>query len=190
MNSFEILHAQRLPLLAFFFSPSSCSSTFGYMNLLSLHVLESSILFSFHHQALKSWYPWISLWLWHIALRALFFLSLEIMFTQFIVLSWILSLNPQNNACSPRLTSAIPQLENLKPNEALFTYITDSLLFNRSVMCDSVTPWTAACQGSLSFTISQSPFKLMSTELVMPSNHFIFCRSFSCLLTLVLKLSF
>lgn len=138
MNSFEILHAQRLPLLAFFFSPSSCSSTFGYMYLLSLHVIESSILFSFHHQALKSWYPWISLWLWHIALRALFFLSLEIMFTQFIVLSWILSLNPQNNACSPRLTSAIPHLENLKPNEALFTYITDSLLFSHSIMSYSL----------------------------------------------------
>ena len=30
-----------------------------------------------------------------------------------------------------------------------------------------VTPWTAACQASLSFTISQSFFKLMSIELVM-----------------------
>ena len=51
------------------------------------------------------------------------------------------------------------------------------------------TPWTAACQaslsftvsqscyqGSLSFTISQSFLKLMSIELVMPSNHLIlFC---------------
>ena len=35
------------------------------------------------------------------------------------------------------------------------------------------TPWTVACQASLSFTISQSLFKLMSTELVMPSNHLI-----------------
>ena len=34
-------------------------------------------------------------------------------------------------------------------------------------------PWTAACQASLSFTISQSLLKLMSTELVMPSNHLI-----------------
>ena len=37
------------------------------------------------------------------------------------------------------------------------------------------TPWTAACQVSLSFTISQSLFKLMSRELVMPSNHLILC---------------
>ena len=37
-------------------------------------------------------------------------------------------------------------------------------------------PWTAARQASLSFTISQSLLKLMSTESVMPSNHLILCR--------------
>ena len=35
------------------------------------------------------------------------------------------------------------------------------------------TPWTAACQASLSITNSWSLLKLMSTELVMPSNHLI-----------------
>ena len=39
-----------------------------------------------------------------------------------------------------------------------------------------VTPWTAACQTSLSITNSQSLLKLMSIELVMPSNHLILCR--------------
>ena len=38
------------------------------------------------------------------------------------------------------------------------------------------TPWTAACQASLSITISQSLSKLMSMELVMPSSHLILCR--------------
>ena len=38
------------------------------------------------------------------------------------------------------------------------------------------TPWTAACQASLSTTKSQSLLKLMSIELVMPSNHLILCR--------------
>ena len=38
------------------------------------------------------------------------------------------------------------------------------------------TPWTATCQTSLSFTISQSFLKLMSIELVMPPNHLILCR--------------
>ena len=40
------------------------------------------------------------------------------------------------------------------------------------------TPWTAAHQATLSFTISQSFLKLMSIELVMPSNHLILCRPF------------
>ena len=35
------------------------------------------------------------------------------------------------------------------------------------------TPWTAARQASLSITNSQSSLKLMSVELVMPSNHLI-----------------
>ena len=39
-----------------------------------------------------------------------------------------------------------------------------------------VTPWTAAHQSSLSFTISRSLLKLMSIELVMSSNHLILCH--------------
>ena len=39
-----------------------------------------------------------------------------------------------------------------------------------------VTPWTAAHQVSLSITNSQSLLKLMSIELVMPSNHLILCH--------------
>ena len=39
-----------------------------------------------------------------------------------------------------------------------------------------VTPWTAAHQASLSFTISQSLLKLMSLESVMPSNLLILCH--------------
>ena len=38
------------------------------------------------------------------------------------------------------------------------------------------TPWTAACQAPLSFTVSQSLLKLMSIESVMPSNHLILCH--------------
>ena len=37
------------------------------------------------------------------------------------------------------------------------------------------TPWTAACQASLSITNSWNLFKLMSMELVMPPNHLILC---------------
>ena len=39
-----------------------------------------------------------------------------------------------------------------------------------------MTPWTAACQASLFFTISQSLLKLVSIDLVMPSNHLVLCH--------------
>ena len=38
------------------------------------------------------------------------------------------------------------------------------------------TPWTAACQASLSITDSQSLLRVKSIESVMPSNHLILCR--------------
>ena len=38
------------------------------------------------------------------------------------------------------------------------------------------TPWTVACQASLSITKSRRPPKPMSIESVMPSNHLILCR--------------
>ena len=50
------------------------------------------------------------------------------------------------------------------------------LLFSCSVMSYSATQWTAACQASLSFTISWSLLKLMSIESAMPSNHLILCH--------------
>ena len=39
-----------------------------------------------------------------------------------------------------------------------------------------VTPWTTACQASLSITNCQSLSKPMSIESVMPSNHLILCH--------------
>ena len=51
-----------------------------------------------------------------------------------------------------------------------------SVQFSCSVMFDSMTPWTAAHQASLSITNSRSLFKLMSTESVKPSNHLILCH--------------
>ena len=50
-----------------------------------------------------------------------------------------------------------------------FSSVTQSCLF--------ATPWTAARQASLSITNSWSLHKLMSTALVMPSNHLIVCHS-------------
>ena len=60
------------------------------------------------------------------------------------------------------------------PPQISFTF--GSIQFSRWVVSDSVTPWTAARQVSLSITNSRSPPKPISIESVMPSNHLILCR--------------
>ena len=47
-----------------------------------------------------------------------------------------------------------------------------------------VTPWATARQASLSITNSRSPPRLMSIELVMPSDHLILCRPLLLLLSI------
>ena len=65
-------------------------------------------------------------------------------------------------------------------------YAFSSVQFSHLVVSDFATPWTAARQASLSITSSWSLLKLMSIELVMPSNHLILCCP---LLLLALSLS-
>ena len=55
-------------------------------------------------------------------------------------------------------------------------FVTTSVQFSRSVVSNSVTPWTAACEASLSITNSRSLVKLMSIDSLMPSNHLILCH--------------
>ena len=58
---------------------------------------------------------------------------------------------------------------------ALSEYVQFSSVQSLSCVQLFATPWTAACQASLSITNSRSLSKLISIELVMPSNHLIFC---------------
>ena len=55
--------------------------------------------------------------------------------------------------------------------------IIDEVVVVQSLRCVwfFATPWTAACQASLSFTLSRNLLKLMSIESVMPFNHLILC---------------
>ena len=86
-------------------------------------------------------------------------------------------------------------LLSLKKNEILNSEI-HATIFVAAVQSLShvrlfATPWTAACQASLSFTLSQSLLKLMSIESVMPSNHLVLCHpSPSCLQSLPASESF
>ena len=66
----------------------------------------------------------------------------------------------------------------------LTTDVFSSVQFSCSVMSNSVTPWTAARQASLSITDSWSLLKLMSIESVMPSNHLILYRLLLLLLSI------
>ena len=64
----------------------------------------------------------------------------------------------------------------LYPGDKMWIWSCPLLLFSHEVLSNSLqTPWTAAHQASLSFTISQSLLKLMYIESVMPSNHLIIC---------------
>ena len=78
---------------------------------------------------------------------------------------------PEHHA---KATSLSPPRQALTPFSASFlSFVVVQWL---SHVCLFATPWTAACQASLSLTISQSLFKLMSIESVMPSNHLILCH--------------
>ena len=73
------------------------------------------------------------------------------------------------------LTKEVKDLHTEK-YKTLLANLFSSVQFSRSVVSDSATPWIAACQASLSITISRSSPKLMSIELVMPSSHLILCH--------------
>ena len=62
--------------------------------------------------------------------------------------------------------------------------IFSSVLFSCSVMSDSTTPWTVACQASLSIINSWSLLKFMSIESVMLSDHLIHCHPLLLLLSI------
>ena len=72
-------------------------------------------------------------------------------------------------------------VNNRHPNircflQPLLTQSFQSVQFSRSVISNSATPWTAACQASLSIINSQSLLKFMSIKSVMPSNHLVLCH--------------
>ena len=121
-----------------------------------------------HLQWSQWWYfgrragSWTKTWVWMLTLRGL---------------SWGSFATASSCCCSvaqscPTLCWGIGEA-----HKGVFVVVVQSL---NCVWC-FVTPWTAACQASLSFTISQNLLKLMSIESVMPSHHFILC----CLLLLL-----
>ena len=73
-------------------------------------------------------------------------------------------------------------LAGVQTPKRIFPHIQFNSVQSLSCVQHFETPWTTACQASLSITNSQSPPKPMSIESVMPSNHLILCRPFFLLL--------
>ena len=74
--------------------------------------------------------------------------------------------------------SSSPSIKNLACLERDCSFSLGSILISIQSLSRVwlfATPWTAACQASLSIINSRSLLKLMSTESVLPSNHLIFC---------------
>ena len=67
-------------------------------------------------------------------------------------------------------------MTKIRKRTLLRQYSTAHAVSSVTVVSDSVSPWTAARQASLSITSSQSLPKLKSIKSVMPSNHLTLCR--------------
>ena len=78
------------------------------------------------------------------------------------------------------LLTNLSSFKDLLNKHMILSAINLSLVQSLSRVLLSATPWTAARQASLSITNSRSLPKLMSIELVTPSNHLILCHP--CLL--------
>ena len=77
---------------------------------------------------------------------------------------------PASSSHTSPLTSASPKVQGICFLSSRPEATPTSLLFSHSVVSDSATPRTAACQASLSFTIFQSLLKLMSIDAIQLSH--------------------
>ena len=98
------------------------------------------------------------------------FFSQYLLIKKLIILSFILFLVCQGFICFKQ--NSILKFYQITLG-SLNTSSCCSVTRLRLTLCD---PINCRLQASLSFTISQSLLILMSTELMMPSNHLIFCR--------------
>ena len=75
------------------------------------------------------------------------------------------------------IAPSYPHASKMQPSVACYTSLSSVQFFQwLSHVRLFVTPWTAACQASLSITNTQGLLKLMSIELLMSSNHLILCH--------------
>ena len=90
-------------------------------------------------------------------------------------MSWSGTLRPFPSHCLLKTLPWKPS-RSLLSTSCLFSLLIIVVVQLLSHVWLFTTPWTIAGQASLSFTISQTLPKFMSTELMMPSNHLILCH--------------
>ena len=92
------------------------------------------------------------------------------------MLAHLISFCPPNNPANLPSVPWFLQMRNLRQEGwVLATQVAIVVIQSLSHVSLFATPWTAACQTFLSFTVSRSLLKLMSIESVMPSNHPVLC---------------
>ena len=94
-----------------------------------------------------------------------------------------LLLHPESWGKNSRLRPAIKETGLVLIVNIGFQWYFLLLLFNYSVMPDSLRPHGLSTLGTLSFTISRSLLRLTSIKLMMPSNHLILCHPLLLLLS-------
>ena len=105
----------------------------------------------------------------------------EHMLTNNFILCMVASMYPTSRTwVSQKLILTVVYQECLTISKKTVYSIIGQLLSHVLLLA---TPWTAACQASLSFTVSWSLLKLSSTELVTLSNHLILCHPLLLLLS-------
>ena len=75
--------------------------------------------------------------------------------------------------------------EKMNERYIIFVYVVIELL---SCLQLFASPWSVACEISLSFTISQNLLKLMSIHLMMPFNHFNVCYPLLILPSIIFRI--
>ena len=93
---------------------------------------------------------------------------------------WTLKIYDRGNTANQwRVVNAVVSTEISALRKTVDFYLSNkfsSVQFSHGRVQLFATPWTAACQASLSITNSWSILKLVSIDLVMPSNHLILCH--------------
>ena len=164
--------------ICYHFYSLSYDTAHDYLNRMSENdLIKDSCLISFKERFMPGYVWFQSYWIHLIkvpksSLHLLSFISTELPEGKPSFLTWIKSSNWsssfQISLWNTLFMCNLSDILQCKSNYAVIQSLSHVQLF--------VTPWTVACQTSLSFTISQSLLKLMSIELVILSNHLILCQ--------------